>query len=203
MSHLPEHLAKLTRLLGVGALSAAVGCNGTGRIPACADIPPGAVPQNSGTYTCQWQAAQAQRAELDDFVIYLNEWSLRTSTLAQCGQAHIARLADRLAGCANPVVIQPSGETELDQARQAAIIELLAMRGVLSPGNRVVIATPEAEGLYGFEAPRIIRGYSQSGTYNSGAGGTGSGFGGSTGTNVGAGFGTGYGGGGFNTGGIY
>ncbi len=203
MSQAPEHLSKLTRLLGAGALSAVVGCHGATHTPACADIPPGAIPQNSGTYTCQWQTAQAERAEQDDFVIYLNEWSLRTTTLAHCGQAHLARLADRLPACATPVIVQPSGEPELDQARQSAIVELLAARGVGIPSDRVVIATPKAEGLYGFEAPRIIRGYSQTGTFSSGAGGTGVGFGGGAGTNFGTGFGSGYGGGGFNTGGFF
>lgn len=191
MSQTPEHFSKLKRLLGAGALSAVVGCHGAPHSPACADIPPGAIPQNSGAYTCQWQTAQAERAEQDDFVIYLNEWSMRTSTLAHCGQAHLARLADRLPASATPVIVQPSGEPELDQARQAAIVELLTARGVGIAADRVIIATPEAEGLYGFEAPRIIRGYSQTGTSNSGAGGTVSGFG------------SGYSGGSFNTGGFF
>jgi hypothetical protein len=102
-----------------------------------------------------------------------------------------------------PVIIQPSGDPALDQSRQAAIMELLAARGIGLGGDRVVVATPDAEGLFGFEAPRIIRGYSQTGTYSSGAGGTGVGFGGGAGTNFGTGFGSGYGGGGFNAGGFF
>jgi hypothetical protein len=203
MSQLPDNLAKLAHLLGAGALSAVVGCHGAAHSPACADIPPGAIPQYSGTYTCQWQTAQAERAELDDFVIYLNEWSVHTNSLGPCGQTHLSRLVDRLPTCPTPVIIQPSGDPALDQSRQAAILELLTASGVGIAGDRVVVARPEAEGLFGFEAPRIIRGYSQSGTYSSGAGGTGVGFGGGMGTNFGTGFGSGYGGGGFNTGGFF
>jgi hypothetical protein len=200
MNHRRQTLSIVARLIGVGALSALIGCRSPGALfgPACADIPKGAIPQPSGTYTCQWQVAQAGRAELDDFVIYANEWLEKSAALAPCGKAHVDVLAHRLETLPVQVVIQSSSDPELDQARRATVVELLASKGVPDVENVVTMGCPEAEGLYGFEAPRIIRGYSQSGTFGAGTGGRGIGFGGGAG-----GFGTGYGGGGFNIGGFF
>jgi hypothetical protein len=184
-------------------LAAAAGCHHGTHSPACADIPPGAIPQPSGAYTCQWQHAQAARAEQDDFVLYLNEWIDQGPQLAPCGRAHLEVLTERLETAPTPVVVQQSADPQLDQARRAAVIEHLTSKGVAQAGERVVVGCPEAEGLYGFEAPRITRGYSQSGTYNSGFSGRGAGFGGYGGGFGGGGFGSGYGGGGFNVGGFF
>jgi hypothetical protein len=202
MRHSLEQRSSRAGWLGLLALAALAGCKGAPHTPACADIPPGAIPQYSGTYTCQWQTAQAERAEQDDFAIYLNEWSQQSAELAPCGQAHLSCLGDRLALSPLHVIIQPSGDAELDRARQTAIVEQLAQRGLAVGSDRVIVARPQAEGLYGFEAPRIVRGYSQSGTYGSGIG-TGAGFGGGQGAGLGRGFGGGYSGGGFNTGGVF
>jgi hypothetical protein len=193
-------IASTMRLAGLAALVACAGCRSPGALfgPACADIPKGAIPQPSGTYTCQWQAAQAGRAELDDFVVYVNEWLEKSAVLAPCGKAHVDVMAHRLETMPVQVVIQSSPDPELDQARRATVIELLASKGIPDVENVVTIGCPEAEGLYGFEAPRIIRGYSQSGTFGAGTGGRGVGFGGGMG-----GFGSGYGGGGFNIGGFF
>jgi hypothetical protein len=186
----------VVRLIGIGALAAFGGCQSDGAHfgPACADIPPGAIPQPSGAYTCAWQTAQAERAELDDFVLYMNEWHMQSAELAPCGRAHVEVLAKRLEGSPTAVLIQASADPHLDQARRATVIEALANQGVADPASQVVVGCPEAEGLYGFEAPRIIRGYSQSGTFGAGNGGTGVGFGSG---NFGFGGTGGWGGGGF------
>jgi hypothetical protein len=198
MAHKLSNLSRLSRILGAGALAAAAGCHHAPHTPACADIPPGAIPPPSGLYTCQWQTAQAERAELDDFVLYGNEWLEKSAQLAPCGRAHLDVLVGRLEIRPVEVVIQASPDPQLDQARQAMVVEYLASKGVAQAGQRVVVGCPEAEGLYGFEAPRIIRGYSQSGTFGAGTGSRGTGFFGGFG-----GFGSGYGGGGFDVGGFF
>ncbi len=201
MARTLSNLSRLTRILGAGALAAAAGCHQATHTPACADIPPGAIPPPSGFHTCQWQTAQAERAELADFVLFANEWASNSAQLAPCGKAHLDVLVGRLETKPVQVVIQPSPDPHLDRARQAIVIEYLASQGVAQAGERVVVGCPEAEGLYGFEAPRITRGYSQSGTFGAGAGSRGAdmgGFGGGF-----SGFGSGYGGGGFNVGGFF
>jgi hypothetical protein len=203
MKPFTRHLSKLAGLVGLGTLSAVAGCQSCGPPfgPECADIPPGSIPAPSGTYVCQWQTAQAERAELDDFVLYINEWADRSAALSPGGQAHVKVLAQRLEADAGPlpaqVLIQQSADPELDQARKATVVQLLAEQGIASAGERVEIGCPEAEGLYGFEAPRIVRGYTQSGTFGSGTS-TGAGMGGG-----GGGFGSGVRGGGFNMGGFF
>jgi hypothetical protein len=199
MTRSTPSIVNAVRQLGLAAVVAAAGCRSPGALfgPACADIPKGAIPQPSGTYACQWQSAQAERAELDDFVIYANEWLEKSAALAPCGKAHVDVMAHRLQTMPVQVIVQQSLDPELDQARRATVIELLASKGVADVENVVTIGCPEAEGLFGFEAPRIVRGYGQTGTFGAGTGGRGVGFGGGAG-----GFGSGYGGG-FNIGGFF
>jgi hypothetical protein len=125
----------------------------------CADIPPGAIPQPTGTYACQWQAAQAARAETDDLVVYGNQWLERSALLSPAGQQHVHELALRLTHVPLPVLVEASGDAALDAARRDAIVAQLAQRGVPDPHLRVVVGRPAAQGLYGDEAGRIYRGY--------------------------------------------
>ncbi|MCI0681332.1 MAG: hypothetical protein L0Y71_04440 [Gemmataceae bacterium] len=201
MTHSIAH-SLVARWLGAAALSALVGCHSCDPAfgPACADIPPGAIPQPLGTYACQWQTAQAERAELDDFVVYMNEWAERSALLGPCGRAHLSAIARRLDSIPAQVMVQQSADPELDLARLATVIEFLAQLGVGDAGSRVIIGTPEAEGLYGFEAPRAVRGYTRGigpggGAATTGFGGAGSGMSGTTGS--------GFGGGGLNVGGYF
>lgn len=205
MTQLFARFSIAARWLGAGALSAVVGCHSCDPAfgPACADIPPGAIPQPLGTYACQWQTAQAERAELDDFVVYLNEWADRSAQLGPCGRTHLNAIARRLDLVPAQVIVQPSADPELDQARQATAIAFLAQLGVSDAGSRVIIGIPEAEGLYGFEAPRTVRGYTRGiGLGGAGAGGAATGFGGAGGGMSGA-SGSGFGGGGSNVGGFF
>ncbi|HUE69888.1 MAG TPA: hypothetical protein VMP01_03280 [Pirellulaceae bacterium] len=202
MTRFTTPLSILAPWLGAIALSAVIGCRSCDPPfgPACADIPPGAIPQPLGTYACQWQTAQAERAELDDFVVYRNEWTERSAQLGPCGRAHLSTIARRLDLIPVQVVVQQSADAELDKARQATVIEFLAQMGVSDAGSRVIIGTPEAEGLYGFEAPRAVRGYTRGIGPGSGAGGAATGFGGAGSGMSGT---TGFGGGGLNVGGYF
>jgi len=132
-------------------------CTGGCHHPPCKDIPPGAIPQPIGTYVCQWQTEQMARAEADDFVIYRYEWLRETDQFSPFGGQHVMRMAKRLPLAPFPVVIEPSDNQELDQARRARLIGMLAELGTADASQRVVIGVPEAEGLYGQEAPNVTR----------------------------------------------
>lgn len=179
----------------------------------CADIPSGAMPRPAGTYVCQWQHAQMDRAEKEEFVIHQYEWFQGGRTLGPDGRRHLATMTLRLAHEPYPVVISASDDPDKDEMRRQTIVEALAMDGVSDADQRVLIAKPEAEGLYGPEAVRygtsrmMGRGMMGGGTVGSlggqggmggaaggaggfgygGSGGMGGGFGGSMG-----GFGGGY-----------
>ncbi len=152
----------------------------------CADIPPGAIPQPTGTYVCQWQVAQAARAEADDFVVYQYEWLGGSPTLSPFGQQHVHVLAQHIERVPLPILVESSGDEALDAARRDAVVQQLARRGVSDAHLRVVVGRPAAEGLSGDEAVRIYRGYLGSGSRGAGALGTlgapvGGGFGGRSG----------------------
>ena len=173
----------------------------------CNDITPGAIPQPNGTYACQWAHAEKARADQDKFVIYQYEWSADGTKLTPSGQGHVAQIAQGLCQTPFPVVIEPSSDRRVDESRRTAVLEALASSGNPVPPDRVILGRPEAEGLYGQEAPGIARGMfsTQTGGQSTGAGTLGAGgtlggtqgsmYGGAiggAGTSVGIGGGTGF-----------
>ena len=170
------------------------GCHHTER---CKDIPHGAIPQPIGTYVCQWQHQQMNRAEADDFVIYRYEWLRETDQFSPFGGQHMLRLAERLPHEPFDVVVEPSGEAALDEARVQVAIGLLAEQGIADAHQRVSVGIPSAEGLYGQEAPAAtatLLGEGRStGNFGFGGGGFGSGFRSGFGGGFRGGFGGGFG----------
>jgi hypothetical protein len=136
-------------------------CGGDGhmkkqpKVDACADIPQGAIPAPLGTYTREWYTRQAEKAESDDFVIYLHEWYMGGLKLGPYGEYHIGQIAKRLAGSPYPVVIQLSMKQELDKPRLEHIVQRLVEAGHPDAQTRVVLGFPEAEGLQPDEAERV------------------------------------------------
>ncbi len=158
--------------LVLSVLAAVSGCR------TCNNITPGAIPQPNGTYACQWIHAEKARADQDKFVIYQYEWmSPEVTKLTPSGQGHVAQIAQELCQTPFPVVIEPSSDRRVDEWRRAAILEALAGSGNPVPPDRVILGRPEAEGLYGQEAPGVARGMlsNQTGGQNTGTGTLGTG----------------------------
>ncbi|MCS6977851.1 MAG: hypothetical protein NZM31_12715 [Gemmatales bacterium] len=148
-------------LLVVGLLAPSLmsGCATTWHdccVDNCATIPPGAQPAPNGTYVQRFRDVQAAKAEADDFVIYKYEWSYGTAELGPFGQYHVNEMVKRLPFVPFPVLIQAhTTDGELNQRRREYVVRLLEMNGIADAEQRVVLGFPEAEGLYGEEAPRI------------------------------------------------
>jgi hypothetical protein len=172
-------------LPGVLASCSLAGCTWTN----CSTIQPGALPAEEGTYVHAHQLVQMNKAEADDFVIYKSEFCDNGTKLGPFGTYRFGQMVRRLAEVPFPIVIQPAQDLALDEARRAAIVARLASVGVPNPEARVVIAYPEAEGLYGEEAEGIYEAMLFSQGYNQ--------FGGGFGRNIFPGFSGlgGYGGG--------
>ena len=141
-----------------------VGCRSDGHSGAdkCADIPPGAIPRPAGTYACQWQHAQIDRANQENYVIYENEWYQGGRELGPTGQVQVGDLAHHLDETPCKVFIVPhfdvdhnSWNNDLNKQRVEYVVGLLTTNGVTDAAQRVQIALPHAEGLYGEEAVRI------------------------------------------------
>jgi hypothetical protein len=146
------------------------------------------IPPPAGTHTNEIFALQAQKAEADDFVVYKNEWFNGGVKLGPYGTYHLDQIAHRLPDVPFPVVIQPDTDPGLNQTRQEVIVACLAEHGIPDAAQRVIIAYPQAEGLFGeceaesaflrmLHPPRIYTPYG-SGTFGGFYNGGLSGFGG-------------------------
>jgi len=201
-------ISLLSRAVGLAltaaACLAACGCRNHSPIgpDRCAAFTPGSIPQQTGTYTCQWQTAQADRAEAGKYVIYLNEWYKGGKTLGPDGRYHLKRIAHELPNVSYPVVVASDEDDDLNEERREAIVGQLAAAGIADADQRVIIERPEGEGLYGPEAARLgarrmlgipAMGGQGTGGGIGGGGGLGGGFGGGTGGGLGGGIGGGMG----------
>jgi hypothetical protein len=155
---------------------------GTAIVPGppnrCRKIPPGAVPVPSGYFVCQWRNLQAARAAEDRFVIYRHEWYQGGSCLGPYGRYHLNLIARQLPEVPFAVIIEPEGRDEANEMRRQLVIHYLAQHGIPDAAQRVVVAFPRAEGIYGDEAPRIFYRMLRGGAAGGGTTGFGGGFGG-------------------------
>jgi hypothetical protein len=122
-----------------------------------ADVTPGAIPQPAGSYVNEAARRQIAKARQEEFVIYLYEWQTGMPVFGPFGARHIEQMAHRLALTAAPVVIEPDCDRHLNEARHAAVVNYLAQHGVPEAIALVTIGFPQAEGLYGDEAPHIYQ----------------------------------------------
>jgi uncharacterized membrane protein YgcG len=179
-----RHVAAFAWLMLAAWISICSGCQSSGCPPGVArddphgDFPPGAVPAPAGTYRDQWHAAQSARADRDFFVFYLYEWRGESDRLSPFGERHLARTVQRAAHTPHPLVVEPSGDALLDQRRVVALQIALAAYDAAWGAYPVVLGHSEAEPLYGFESPRVLRGFTDGGQGGGQGGGMGGGMGG-------------------------
>src|SRR5262245_50183873 len=146
----------------------------------CSTILPGSLPEPNGTFVRRMQAIQANKAEADDFVFYVNEW--RGIDLGPYGTRHLGNVIKRLPSVEFEVLIQMSGNAQLDAERREKIVAALLAADIMDANERVIVGYPDAEGLDANEAERIyIQSLQNWGMYGYGGygyGGFGGGFGG-------------------------
>jgi hypothetical protein len=173
-----------------------VGCHAPDRTPfdKCASITPGSLPDPNGARVRGFQLVQTNKAEMDDFVVYLQEWYMGGRELGPYGEYHIVQMAQRMPHTPFPVLVQVAPDPAINEHRRRVVIEKLAAAGVVDAPNRVILGRPEAEGLNGPESFRVYQGMLWS---------TGQSAGFSGGFGAGGGFGGGFGGGGFGGGGSF
>lgn len=134
------------------------GKEGKHRIDNCADVPQGAIPLPAGSYLRAYHARHENKAEMDDFVIYTNEWSYEDDLdLGPWGWAHFGRMLMRLPSSPFAIMIQADPSLELNAKRRSRIIAELESAGIPNPESRVIVLTPQAEGLFGAEAERKLQ----------------------------------------------
>jgi hypothetical protein len=172
---------QLALAVALAVVAASTGCRFHRPIgpDKCANIKPGAMPAPTGTYTCQWQNAQAERAEAGKYVVQQCEWYMGGKSLGPDGRSHVDRIGKFVSQTPFPVVVARSDDDTLNEARRQLVVEKLVACGVEDANDRVIIERPEGEGLYGPEAVRYgsLRSLGIS-SFGGGAGGGGGGIGG-------------------------
>jgi hypothetical protein len=116
----------------------------------------GALPEPNGTFVHEWQNKQAAKAEASDFVFFLDEWYMGGGQLGPYGHYHLTQVIRRLPKVPFPVVVEPGADAAQNEARRRLLADALAKSAIPDADQRVIIAYPDAEGLYGEEAPRIF-----------------------------------------------
>ncbi len=146
-------------LMGLLTGCATYECNRDARIARHAGAS-GQLPPPNGAATLEILHGQAQKAEASDFVVTLDEWTMDGIELGPHGQRHLAAIARRLttgpangAGPVNyPVVLEPGFDANVNETRRQVLVRLLLANGVADANDRVIIAYPQAEYLFGDQA---------------------------------------------------
>ncbi|MEY4181318.1 MAG: hypothetical protein RLY70_4893, partial [Planctomycetota bacterium] len=168
-----------------------------------ADIASGSVPPPPGSMTCAWHQAENAKARGYDWVIAQHQWYQGGEHLGPDGQERLARLAAQWRESTRPVIIEPhtilvrrdlsddygksepqlyeeslKSAKELDERRRLHIVEQLASRGFEDANDRVVIARPPYDALYGQDAEMAFQQIEFGGVFGGRGGrGIGGGFG--------------------------
>jgi hypothetical protein len=113
------------------------------------------IPEPLGSHLSRFETAQNNKAEETDFVFFLDEWYLGGTRLGPHGLDHLNRVLQRLPETPFPVVIQPDKDDAMNEARRQVLVAALLKHGIADAESRVIVAYPEAGGLYGEETERI------------------------------------------------
>lgn len=127
-----------------------VGCASRGGIlgvDCCSDIPAGAVPEPAGTKVCNIQQSQVAAASLDQNVLYRADFVGKTTELAPTALERLARQNATGNLGLETLIVEPSGDEDLDQRRVEAVGNTLAEVGLANV--HLKLAIPAALGLSG------------------------------------------------------
>jgi hypothetical protein len=102
-------------------------------------------------------SAQVANGEAEQMILYHYDFRPGTSRLNAPGLAKLAKINRRLLCNAFPIVLQSTGDPDLDGARRERVLQELAALPVPVPPERVLIGTPSDRGLDGVDAILIER----------------------------------------------
>lgn len=117
----------------------------------------GAIPPLAGTYSHQWQDAEASRAAADKFVLYPADWVGGGQELGPLARQRLARLAKQTGETGGPFLIVETADPQLNESRRLAVREFLAQQGLDLPQESIVVGYPAAAGLDGVTAEHAAR----------------------------------------------
>ena len=127
-----------------------IGCASRGGIFGVdygADIPEGAIPEPAGTKIHEIQKTQVLQARKDLNVFYQADFVGKTAKLSPLASTRVAQREKSAPENSAPFIIEPSGDSNLDQERVSSVKKQLAEAGI--DYGAVEVALPSAMGLRG------------------------------------------------------
>ncbi len=146
-THIPRRLC--LGLLAVTLVTWAGCCHGHGDGSLGGYLPCGAIPAPVGTYSAQWQNAEAAKANADNFVLYQADWVDDSGELGATARRRLARIAKHPEAGVGPFVVEATANAALDEQRRQAVREFLVGQGLQLPDQAVIVGVPAAAGLEG------------------------------------------------------
>jgi hypothetical protein len=113
------------------------------------------MPEPNGAFVHKMEEVQTGKAQASQYVFFLDEWYQGGTVLGPYGTYHLQHIVPKLPHVPYPVVIQPAPDAALNETRRRVIVAALVRAGIAEADQRVIVAFPDAEGLYGEEAPHI------------------------------------------------
>lgn len=110
-------------------------------IQPCPDYPAGCMPPDVGAATDNFFGVMGYQAEADDFVFYDFEWVDGTAEPAEDFAFHLNRVVPRLAVEPFPIVVETTGDSELDRARYEKMVQLArtSLQTRINTGDPVIL----------------------------------------------------------------
>lgn len=134
-----SHILTMTLVAVLGAGALLTGCQHSGSY----DLPHGQIPYPAGTSQSVAFNMQASKGESTKYILYSNRFISNTTYLSPKGQAQVEWMVENIANNPYPVIIEPSGNPRIDEARRAALVDYFSLQGIPDSENFVVVTTPE------------------------------------------------------------
>jgi len=131
---------------GVAALASGCSSDGPNRVRMTA------MPMPMGTHTIGAMEYQVRKAEVENYILYRRYWVRDQAQLPPHGREKLEWIADKLFTESYPVIVEPSGNADLDEARRQAVTRYLAAQLGTDAGLTVVVMNPPSNGTEGDEA---------------------------------------------------
>jgi hypothetical protein len=118
----------------------------------CQTTPTGVCPAPLGASLQATMATQVANGEVARQILYEFDFCRDEVMLSPRGRRQLAKIARRLPANMAPLVIQSTGDPELDRLRRERVIDELAALSFSVPQERVLTLGPSVRGLDGIDS---------------------------------------------------
>ncbi|MDX1971104.1 MAG: hypothetical protein SFY68_01095 [Candidatus Sumerlaeia bacterium] len=105
------------------------------------DLPHGYIPKPAGTSSGVIFNMQASKGEQNNFVLTSNRFIADRITLSPKGQKQVDWMVRNIDQNAYKVIVEPTGDSSLDEARRKALVDYFTLQGIEDAENIIVLST--------------------------------------------------------------